>query len=452
MKLLNLFTPKFLKNLDSYFLLNHRLLWITKVHYVLYYAVLAALGSSALVWAYPLHTDSSLLEGSFVLFIAVLISLPAMVFWVYKQTIYSMEKNYGNLFPFMEQLRFGAYMLCFAVFVGLPIYFTSLVEGKIASLESSEQLGKDGYDLNAGNPYFPSSNSGDVIWEEDKEAVRDWHEQHQFPQMSDGRNYYNFMPFYVDDSYKNGYTDADLLTFRNLFLSTSTEKVKLQLIENFIAAYNKYSNDKITITSQEALASYKAHHIFPYTDSYSHKYGISSTLSLISRSQHDSLVQEKNFGLVFLCLVFGLSTLLSVFQNVKWQDFVLGAIGFGAMALIYGISVSLFLESFTTNRHDGIFLVGMSFAFIFFLFKSHQIGSLQTFSRPKIFALMFANAMSPFILLIFGYLFNILFGFSTHISSGGFWFGLLGGMLVHILIFMPFFRKMYLKMKALPRV
>ncbi|TAH20968.1 MAG: hypothetical protein EAZ08_04470 [Cytophagales bacterium] len=451
MKLLNLLTPKFLKNLDDYFLLNYRLLWITKVHYVLYYGALVALGSSALVWAYPLHTYSSLPETGFVLFLAILFSLPAAIFWVYKQAIYSVEKNYGSLFPFMEQLRFGAYILCFTVFLGLPIYFTSLVESKIMNLESSEQLSKDAYDLNAGNPYFPSNDNGDAIWEEDKEVIRNWHDQYQFPQMSDGRNYYNFMPFYVDYSYKRAESGDDVLTFRNLFLNTNTEEKKLQLIENFITAHNKYSAEKITISAKEALAAYKAHQIIlSRSNYYSYKYEISSNMSLISRTHYYPFTRTSDFWLVIICFIFGLSTLLSVFQNVKWQDFVLGAISFGAMALVYGISVS-FVES-VTNSNGVIFLTGLSSAFVFFLFKSYQINSLQAFSRPKIFALMFANALSPFILFIFGSLLNVLFGFSTHISDNNLWMGFLGGMFIHVLIFMPFFRKMYLKMKALPRV
>lgn len=452
MKLLNLLTPKFLKNLDDYFLLHHRLLWITKVHYVLYYGVVTALAGSALIWAYPLHTDSNLPDVGLVLFLASLLGLPAMIFWIYKQAIYSIEKNYGNLFPFMEQLRFGVYLLCFAVFISLPVYFTVLVENKVANLVSGEQLSKDAYDLNAGNPYFPSNQNGDVIWEEDKALIKDWNEQQQFPEMSDGRNYYNFVPFYVGD-YIHDYNDNDQNSvFRNLFLSTNTEAQKLTLIENFITAHNKYSDEKIDKLPQEVLTAYKAHQIsYTFSGTYeAYKYEINNTMSLIARVQRNPLIQAKDLGTVFACIVFALTTFLSVFQNVKWQDFVVGSIAFLASAFVFSISMSF--ARVAVGGSESFVFGSIMLAFIFFMFKSYQINYLRVFSRLKLFALMFANALSPFIILVLMALVKNIFDSPFYFSHHTFEFGLATGALVYIIIFMPFFRKMYLKMRALPRV
>lgn len=450
MKLLNLLTPNFLKNLDNYFLLHHRLLWITKVHYVLYYGLLTTLAGSALIWAYPLHTDSNLPEVGLILFISILCGLPVLAFWLYKQTLYSIEKNYGNLFPFIEQLRFGIYMVCFAVFVGIPIYFAVLVENKIANLAADEQLAKDAYDLNAGNPYFPSNQNGDVIWEEDKAIIKSWDEQQQFPEMSGGRNYYNFIPFYISYIHQHeNYRNDDQSAFRNLFLNTSTDTQRLILIENFITAHNKYSDEKIKMSPTEALAKHHAHEI-SYNFVYSYKYHISSRLSSISRAKLYPMKADSYFGIVIFSIVFSLATLLTIFQNVKWQDFLAAATSFAIGAIVYGISLA-FISAMTSQHGDGIAIIGVVAAFGFFLFQSYQINTLRVFSRFKIFALMFANVMSPFMFILLAVFWSKFVSHNYGATEMTEKFGLIAGMLLHILIFMPFFRKMYLKMRALPR-
>lgn len=453
MKSLNLLMPKFLEKLDDYFLLHHRLLWITKVHYVLYYGLVTALGGSALIWAYPLRTDGSLPDTALVLFLSILLGLPALVFWLYKQAIYSVEKNYGNLFPFMEQLRFGIYLLCFSIFAGIPIYFAVLVENKIANLENEERLAKDVYSLNAGNPYFSSSQNGDVIWEEDKEILKNWNDQSQFPQMTDGRDYYNFMPFNINYYYHHKYDNYTHTSdvFKDLFLTTDTDAKRLELIENFILAHNKYSSKKIEMKPQEVLANYKAHQIsYTFSGTYeAYKYEINNTTSLIARVRGNPLIQEKDLGTVFACIVFALATFLSVFQNVKWQDFVVGAIGFLASSFVFGISMSFVRVA--VGGGEIFFFGSILLAFIFFMFKSYQINYLQVFSRLRLFTLMFANALSPFVILVLMALVKNIFDSPFYFSHHTFEFGLATGALVYIIIFMPFFRKMYLKMRALPR-
>ncbi len=453
MKLLNLLTPKFLKNLDSYFLLHNRLLWIIKVHYVLYYGLVAALAGSALIWAYPLRTDSSLPETGLVLFLSILLGLPALIFWLHKQTLYSVEKNYGNLFPFMEQLRFGIYLFCFAIFVGIPIYFAVLVENKIANLESREQLTQDVYSLNAGNPYFPSNQNGDAIWEEDKAKLQNWDGQQPFPELGEGRNYYNFMPFYAHYSNKHGdYRNDDQSIFHNLFLNTNTDAKRLELVEHFIIAHNKYSDKKVKMSPKEVLAKHNAHQIsYTFAGDYeAYKYKINNTISSISRVQDNSLIGEKNLATVFACIVFGLAAFLSVFQNVKWQDFVVGAVAFLASSFLFGIYTS-FMSVVVGGGSETLVFASIVFAFMFFLFKSYQINHLRVFSRFRLFTLMFANALSPFIILLVMALGNKIFYVPLYFSHLTLEFGLAAGALAYIVIFMPFFRKMYLKMRALPR-
>jgi hypothetical protein len=455
MKLLNLLAPKFLKNLDDYFLLHHRLLWLTKVHYVLYYGLVTALAGATLIWAYPLRTDSSLPETALILFLSILLGLPALIFWLHKQTLYSIEKNYGNLFPFMEQLRFGIYLFCFAIFAGIPIYFAVLVENKVANLENREQLAKDIYSLNAGNPYFPSNQNGengDVIWEEDKAKLQNWDGQQQFPQLGEGRNYYNFMPFHANYYYKYDSYPPDHIVFKTLFLTTDTDAKRLELIENFIIAHNKYSSKKIEMMPQEVLAAYKAHQIsYTFSGTYeAYKYEINNTTSLIARTQGNPLIREKDLGTVLACIVFGLGIFLSVFQNVKWQDFVVGAIGFLASSLVFSISMS-FVSVAIGGGGEILVFSSIVLAFMFFLFKSYQINHLQVFSRLRLFALMFANALSPFIILLVMALVKNIFDSPFYFSHQTFEFGLATGASIYVVIFMPFFRKMYLKMRALPR-
>ncbi len=459
MKLLSLLTPKFLKNLDNHFLLNHRLLWITKVHYVLYYGVISALVGAALIWAYPLRASSALPESGAVLFFAILLSLPPAIFWVYKQATYNIEKSYGRLFPFIEQMRFGIYLLCFAIFGGLPVLFTVLIEKKVANLESIAQLNKDAYSLNAGNPYFPTNQQGsDVLWEDDKIALQNSKDNNQFPAMPDGRNYYNFAFFYIDYDFSQKYEEREdnHIYFRKLFINTHDDAQKLGLIANYIHTFNKYSQQKIEVSPQEVLKNYKAHQIasfISYTYDYygtTHKQQINSALYRISHAKVYPIMRSNGDLVGWTTIIFCLSTLLLIFQNVKWQDFVLAAVSFGIGSFIYGGTLA-FMSSATNQSSENLVFGGILLAFTFFIFKSLQINHLQVFSRFKIFILMFANVMSPFMLLCAVTWLGKTFTNSYYMSSeeGQFW--LMAGMVAHTLILIPFFRTMYLKMRALPR-
>jgi hypothetical protein len=458
MKLLSLITPKFLKNLDNYFLLNHRLLWITKVHYVLYYGIIATLMGAALIWAYPLYPSSVLPDGSAVLFFAILLALPPAIFWVYKQATYNIEKSYGRLFPFIEQFRFGIYLVCFAVFGGLPVLFTMLIEQKVANLETLEQLGKDTYILNAGNPYFPTHQNGDVLWEEDKSMIQNADNNYQFPAMADGRNYYNFSFFYVDFDYTKPYTNRQdtHLYFHKLFLNTHNDAQRLALIKDYISVFNKYNSRKIELSPEEVLKNHKEHKISSF-DFYADKYGpsqkqeINSRLYKISHIRQYPIMRNSSDLVVWATMIFCLSTLLLIFQNVKWQDFVLAAVSFGVGAFIYGGSLA-FMSSALGESNESLVLVGILGAFAFFIFKSLQINHIQAFSRFKIFVLMFANVMSPFMLLCAVTWLGKAFGGPYYYmdSEEAKWL-LVVGMVAHTIVLMPFFRKMYLRMRALPR-
>ena len=458
MKIFSLIIPKFLKTLDNYFLLNYRLLWITKIHYAIYFSVFAALGGSALIWAYPLSTDSSIIPSvEVVMFFSILAVLPIAVFWVYKQVIFNIEKNYGQLFPLMEYIRFGSYLFVFGMLVGLPILFSSLIESKVKNLATPQELVQDVYDLNMGNPYFPTQRHGDILWEEDKKVIMENYQNediYSLPNLSDGRNYYNFRPFYVNiyierENYAYENTD-DAKKVRNTFLETSYDATKLTYIKNYLRAYNKYSAIKIKLSPEEILQLYKSHTL------HSEIFGIgkdeiNAKLYEIS-AMHDRPMNTRDIGIAAICVVFSLSTLLLIFQNVRWLDFVLAAISFGVGGFLL-LGTLAFIDSLFIQSYDNsIILVAILCCFAFFFGKSLQINGIKTFSRFKIFSLMFANVMSPYLLLLVAAVLSKSFHYpNSYITGAESQFWILAGFVLHTLLFVPIYKKLYLKMRALPK-
>jgi hypothetical protein len=449
MKLLSVLTPKFLKNLDSYFLLNHRLLWITKIHYVLFYAVTGGLGLSFLVWLYPLRTNSFLPETALMVFLAVLCCLPMAIFWVYKQTIYSVEKKYGNLFPLMEYMRFGIYLLTFGIFVGTPIFFTGLMQHKIDNLVSLEELKTDLDILNSGNPYFPTNRYGDYISEEDKEYLAFTNNgQNNYVELKDGRtfNFHHFAPYYLSFE-KNPANDKN---YCEQFLQTDNESIKLAYINSYIEVFNKYSDRPLSMSAKEVLWRYHKKEVMPEWVE-KNKSDVLKNLYAISEYKYKKIWSEKGLPILFSLFVFSLGTLLLMFQNVKWQDFVVGLISFGFGSLVFGLILAFaYSFLFPKSYKEEVVIIGAILGmFGVFLYQARSIASLSAFSRIKTFSLMFANLLSPFLIFML-VLFISKATNSFYMSSEEAQTSLVLGMIVHTIFFIPFYRAMYLKMRSLP--
>ncbi len=85
--------PKFLKRIDEYLLANHPILWISKLHYVVWYGLLLYLFSGLLGYVMPINLTSSTDAGLWYVLLTIL-SFILSWFWGYRYLIFNKDSLY----------------------------------------------------------------------------------------------------------------------------------------------------------------------------------------------------------------------------------------------------------------------------------------------------------------------------------------------------------------------
>ncbi len=137
--MLHKFIPSFLREIDHYFLVHHRLLWMTKIHYVAFYMLII----NMLAWGFlTAHRFPYQIDPAVITFFGVILSLVPFGFWAFRQVTISIENNFGNLAPFVAQSKIGLYTLCISMFLSLPFTIQITTEYQIGRLMADEMFEK----------------------------------------------------------------------------------------------------------------------------------------------------------------------------------------------------------------------------------------------------------------------------------------------------------------------
>jgi hypothetical protein len=471
--------PAFLKRLDHYLLLHNRLLWISKIHHVLFYSILALAFGSACIYAYPLTPASDLPEMSTVLLVAIGLVSPACIYWIYWQKTYKIEADFGLRFRGMAYTRFGLYWLCFAIFSALPFAFSMMVERKMVNLVSAEQLVNDANTLNIGNPYIPSNMENDIIWNDYKAYYTTGGigrhiiiENDTILYDYDEKDIYDFQYFFAGVGYIENnlqiVTSANYMKsadefFDLFFEKKSNKKFVLQAIENYIATFNKYNPSKIKHTPQNFLDSYLKKEIL-FAD-HLNKLQVQNQLFKFSKIHSEPFVKDTvRFLLQYFLITFSLSILLFNFVYVRTIEFIIGFLS--TIGLVVGvIYLAAPIEAVFREIQDAdsgleriIIDIILSFLFIFSMFfciRNDRYASQNSYFR---YIILVTTNLIAFCVLIalssslvhwyLGYEYtpeeetkrNIVFGISNSFILVTYYF-----------LFIPLFHKFFVKMRSLPR-
>ena len=135
--LLTLTNPKQLQKIDRYFLLNHPRFWVTKVHYVIYYGILANIILNLLIFAIinPKIIDEFI---QYFIVLIMLIEAGIFMFWFDKQSVYNVEKEYGNTSSGIGFVEIIIYALCAVIITSSSLTMTTTAMYRTASLVGME--------------------------------------------------------------------------------------------------------------------------------------------------------------------------------------------------------------------------------------------------------------------------------------------------------------------------
>ena len=137
--------PQFLMQVDHHLLINHPKFWVTKFHFVLYYGLFANIFLNLFAWV----TVQPRQYYTFVTTIVVIIMLVeagCFCFWFYKQSQFSVEKEYGDYSNSTGYIEVLLFIVCAMVIVSpsmTVLYFTTDRIAEVTQINVSSKCDLD---------------------------------------------------------------------------------------------------------------------------------------------------------------------------------------------------------------------------------------------------------------------------------------------------------------------
>lgn len=163
---LSFVNPERLKKIDRYLLLNHPRYWVTRIHYVAYYGLLAniALNLFILIFLQSQHIDEFLW---YVVIFVIFAEAGVFIFWLIKQSLYNPEKEYGHARYKIALVEVLVYVLCGIIIASTSFTMTATAIYKTAhfvGIESSTDCNtfKESNKLKTGNSFYKQNICKDI--------------------------------------------------------------------------------------------------------------------------------------------------------------------------------------------------------------------------------------------------------------------------------------------------
>jgi len=367
--MLNFLVPPFIRKIDKYFLLNHPILWISKIHYVCYFAILMW-GFSALIGvAMPLNLAAPQdMAVWYVVF--TILALILFCVWIYKNTIFNIEKKFGHRHWADEFKLFFLYFLTIFIFFSFAYPFTVVYQQRIAHSVSDEALIQDINILNRADALIPTSA----------------YEYYNYTDSITQKTYYDFNRRQSFGSKTPYIISEDTLQFRTLHSYFQlreqylTDKESGQRIVEAYAGHNQVLQKyglRPDIDPDQMLRKYKALCAGWQTDStHSLIIGSYSGYSDLNEYSIDRIVEniaEAKFRPIFLLrtdflfFVFYFTlyvcTFFLLFRSVQWQHFLIMIVALAVLPILLFI-VGQILPYYIFHSRGALFEFGVILVFI----------------------------------------------------------------------------------------
>ncbi|MGB0523833.1 MAG: hypothetical protein ACPGJS_12775 [Flammeovirgaceae bacterium] len=450
MNFLNRLIPDFLKKLDKHLLLNNRLIWETKFHFVVFYGIIGVFTAFFIGACYPISTARDIPDPEFFVMLSAIPSFILLAFWIYKQYLHTIENNFGGLNKFMGQKRLLIYVVSAMLFIGPSLIMPFMIHNRIGNLASFEELEADRKILNEGNPFFPISSK--YRYETDNIHAYfncAYNNEYQDDYCDKGQIFTRFGRMESPMSYMS----AEQL--HKHFVKNLNHEAALTKIEKFIATAQKYGGE-ITVQPEEVLSKFVKGKQRVQVNIDKVKYKVARQLWDIEAHQYPLVPSSDQYtfwGAVFAFICF-FSILIQLIKAVSMKDLIISVVslvGIGITTVLLTITVSEFRNVLEINGDEFITLFALGL-YAFALYHTAGISIIGTYSRFKTIMLAMVNLTTPFLVLwlaITGDSWNLidLYPKSDELVTTL----VLSGLVVYGLFFFPWFRKLHLRMHSLPK-
>ncbi len=397
MKLASKLVPNFLKKLDHHLLLNYRLVWETRFHYVLFYGLSALLGASILGYIYPMSLTSSL-PNQYV--IAGIVAVPSgilLLYWIYTQMQYSIEQNFGKRFNGLALARFGIYTATFFLFALPSLQIGRILDNRIADLVDEREWHADLLSLNMGNPYFVNDSYDYSYGDSYKSYGSGYDDIYKYLECAEAETKDSYCSYGFEYFGHDYAQDTKTLYKPNIesFFLNGKDNEHIRIISAFKETFNKYGGD-LEANSEVILTAFKAKEQI--------NLGVNNNKSFV-KSQLDSIKEAhrkfapadySTLSRLSVLLALGFSLLLFNFKSVSLKDFILSIVSIIGVGLASGIAVGLYAGVFGSGGDESFFSF-LSFAIVAFtVFKVHRISTTTTYSRFLTICTIALSFFAPF--------------------------------------------------------
>jgi hypothetical protein len=441
---LSKFIPSFLKKIDRYLLLKYPTIWVTNIHFLLFYGLLIDLilfGSSYLLTEYRPYDTDFRIENSVLLMLIPTIAL--FVLWFIYQARYNVDKNYGKLTLKQDFTNFLFYWLSTIVIYSLVVMIafgkTEKIKQSINEAELFEDI-KTYNKLCVYDDYLTFSEYNSDPYNSNRIS------------FDSKTNVYTVKRFNSILSTNLDWNSYDLSKEQIAILDAKilnpeiTEKLTENQITNeinqLLFLYQKYSNSN----------PYDAYEVINYIktgERITDYYG-PNDLDYSLKNNYNMKFENKGFHfftmdyfrvMIVITLIF--SMLVWIFKNVHWKNYVAAAVFFIVSPLVYGILFFIIdILSIGGSRE----IEAMAFLFLVTQLIALIIGINayvnKRYSSIGVISIIIFQFATPILLAFYNDVFKLNYASKDVV----FWF-----CIFFTIVTLPFYKIFYSQMWAFPR-
>ncbi|HEY1037965.1 MAG TPA: hypothetical protein VGF30_01090 [Bacteroidia bacterium] len=506
--MISFLAPGFLKRLDAKLLVKNPILWVSKIHYVAYYSLLLWIFTSLIALIIPINLTDMVGNGIYYTLFTI-ISIVLLCVWLYRNSLFNIESEYGNRKKTDEYKIFFINFLCVFMLFSFAYPFSFIYNIRVANSISKEELKQEINTLNIGEPFFARNfyDYSEIQIRKDSSEVDSLSEQ--YPQYI----------YKHDISQYRGWSKYTPYRFN---MDSSEISIGVLSSKEQEAAFNSIrSNDSKALEAiQKCIAIYKKHDlVFDYEPAYileryktlckepveydnfnslggnmyydTDTYKIETILRNVTDAQYDNIfIFMWGFNVAMFYFVFFITITFMMFKGVRWQYFLITLVTFIVLPIILFIFAMLFTLGLSSDLGP-VYMTGL-----LLLYFTALIVSFTFFFNPKKFngfkniCMQIVYVCTPVLFFfIIVYLdettdifwrdyysqmyneqvatidasikagdvsaqhlaYDIEYREHRNLLENMIWGSLIFGVLFHVSFFMVFMKEQFLKMKALPK-
>lgn len=355
--------PGFLRKLDDYLLLNYPLLWISKIHYVLFFSLILFCFSAIAGLIIPLNISQTQDLGLWYTMFTI-IAIVGLCFWIYWNVIFNIEKKFGLRHWTDEYKVFLLGFTSVLLFLSSPFPFTAIYNQRVATIVSDDELVEDINNLNLASPYIINDLN---VYESYYDSVK----QSYLYDIHSLQRYDDYTPWYIRyDTLKFPKLLSAYQLEKRLGTHKKSDQEILKLINKHIAILHKYGF-QFNSTAEFELNYYNdlyeqspiAQASFNYR-SIGSKYELTRCLENISDAKFNKLFIVRSEFLHFLFYAcFYITLLLMLFKMVNWKQYIITGITLIILPILLFIISQLMPYTSNYRFRENAYMVMLSVVF-----------------------------------------------------------------------------------------